>query len=381
MIIMRPNTLLSTILLGTLTCQGASVSMPSLLGHSLVGTVSMELVDESRIDPYAPTPQPRDLMISVFYPVQHVRRYHLANAYTNLYAGYLDTLAALVPGTAKTIVSQAYQGAHLHQSASDVPPIIIFSPGYTGSRVDHTQTLSNLASHGYLVIGVDHPYDTGFVDYPDGRTAVNYKSLVDNDEDRVAAQEVRVKDIQFVLNTLATNATAARQIPGVHGALKAARVGIFGHSFGGAATANTLAVDLRFVCGANMDGSVYGPALSTGIDKPLMFFDTGPIHNRTTDTTWSILWEKLHGFKLELSFEGATHVAFSDQAVLYDYLRALDLIPSLGDFFGSIMGERMLELEYAYLTSFFDRCLRHGGGELLDGPSAKYPEVFYWPAS
>ena len=357
-----------------------SLTLPDVLGPSLVGTVFFELVDHTRVDPYAPTPQSRDLMVSIFYPVQHIRRYKRAPAYTSLYGDHLDTSIGLPPGTAASTTSKAYTGAYLHTDSNKQPPIILFSSGYGNSRVDYTGTLSNLASHGYLVIGVDHPYDADFVDYPDGRNATRYTNILDPEspETIISALDTRVKDVQFVLNVLSSNANLARQIPGIHGKLNVSKVGMFGHSFGGAATAGTMLVDPRVACGINMDGSIFGQVLDSGLDKPFLFVDVGPSHNRTTDASWSALWLKLRGWKAELSFFGSSHAAFSDQKVLYEQLRKRGGIPDMGDYFGTIEGERQKVLEDAYLTEFFGRCFGRREGNLLDGPSKKFPEVVVW---
>lgn len=357
-----------------------SFNLPDLLGPSLVGTVAFELIDHSRLDPYAPTIQPRDLMISVFYPVKHVRRYKLAPAYTPSYGHYLDISTGLPPGTSVSILSKAYQGAYLHTDTNELPPIIFFSSGYGNSRVDYTGTLSNLASRGYLVIGVDHPYDANFVDYPDGRNATRTENTLDPEkpETIVPALDARIKDIKFVLNMLSTNATIARQIPGIHGKLNDRKVGMFGHSFGGAATAGIMLTDTRFACGVNMDGSIFGPVLDSGLSKPYLFIDIGASHNRTNDASWSTLWSKLRGWKAELSFLGSSHPAFSDQKVLYEQLREAGALPDLGDIYGTIGGERQKVLEDAYLTAFFGKCFGTGGGTLLSGPSSKFPDVVVW---
>ena len=354
-----------------------AISLPTLLGPNLVGTVAFEVVDYNRLDPYAPTPQPRDLMISVFYPVQHVRRYSLAPVYTPKYAAYRDAIVGLAPGSAATIVSQAYKGAYLHTSSSSLPSLIFFSPGYAGSRQDYTAAMSNLASHGYIVVGLDHPYDTGFIDYPDGRNTTGI-NLLESEESITAATLNRVKDAQFVLNALTTNNTIAQKIPGVHGKIKQPKVGFFGHSLGGATAANAMFADSRFDCGVNMDGTIHGPVVEGGLSKPVMFMNT-ELHNRTSDPSWATLWDKLSGFRLELTVINSTHISFNDQAYLYDELRAIGGIPDLGDLFGTVGGKRILEIEYAYLSAFFDKCLLNQKEPLLEGPSAKYPEVVFWP--
>lgn len=193
-----------------------------------------------------------------------------------------------------------------------------------------------------------------------------------------AAVDIRVLDVQFVLDLLSTNASVARQIPGVHGPLNMSSVGIFGHSLGGATAAAAMLVDPRFTYGANLDGSMIGPVVTSGLDSPFLLISSA-IHNRTVDPTWQTFWDNLRGWRLELSVKGSVHVTFTDEAALYDDLKGLPGIPDLGNLFGTIPGARMLEIESAYLGAFFDQFLKGKEQVLLGGPSEAFPEVVFWP--
>ena len=39
-------------------------------------------------------------------------------------------------------------------------PLVVLSPGYTGSRSTLTVLAEDLASHGYVVTGIDHTYES-----------------------------------------------------------------------------------------------------------------------------------------------------------------------------------------------------------------------------
>ena len=52
----------------TITMGVMGIQLPNPTGRYPVGTVSLELIDDSRIGPFASTHRPRDIMISVFYP-------------------------------------------------------------------------------------------------------------------------------------------------------------------------------------------------------------------------------------------------------------------------------------------------------------------------
>ena len=48
-------------------------------------------------------------------------------------------------------------------------PVVLFSPGLAGVRSQNTAWAQELASHGYVVVALDHPYDSAAVVLADGR--------------------------------------------------------------------------------------------------------------------------------------------------------------------------------------------------------------------
>ncbi|MCO8276218.1 hypothetical protein M1L60_37135 [Actinoplanes sp. TRM 88003] len=48
---------------------------------------------------------------------------------------------------------------------------MVLSPGFSLSRESLTGPAEELASRGYVVAGVDHPYEARGVEFPDGRVA------------------------------------------------------------------------------------------------------------------------------------------------------------------------------------------------------------------
>ncbi|KJY27621.1 collagen alpha-5(VI) chain, partial [Streptomyces sp. NRRL S-444] len=49
-------------------------------------------------------------------------------------------------------------------------PVVLFSPGLGGVRTQNTAWAEELAGHGYVVVGLDHPYDSAGVVLTEGRT-------------------------------------------------------------------------------------------------------------------------------------------------------------------------------------------------------------------
>jgi hypothetical protein len=154
------------------------------------------------------------------------------------------------------------------------------------------------------------------------------------------------------------------------------RVGILGHSLGGAAAGAIMLSDRRFVCGSNFDGAMIGNITSVGLSLPFLIMARQG-HNLTDDPSWGEFWPNLRGWKRLLEANWMLHPSYSDLLVLEDDL--IEFLPPsvLTEVVGTIQGTRMLGIESAYLGSFFGRWLKGESGELLDEPSKLFPEVTF----
>ena len=126
-------------------------------------------------------------------------------------------------------------------STSPRHPVVLFCPSWTGRKNQNTVQAEELASHGFVVVGIDHPYATALTVFPDGRAIAGaLGGFLDCSTDeslaaslRVADEQLRLRlaDARFVLDELER---LDRDDPGglFTGRLDLGRVGIFGHSFG-----------------------------------------------------------------------------------------------------------------------------------------------------
>jgi hypothetical protein len=133
----------------------------------------------------------------------------------------------------------------------------------------------------------------------------------------------------------------------------------------------------HFVAGFNIDGAIIANATTVGTSEPYAIMaSTG--HNQTTIPTWGEVWPNLRGYKREFSVANTIHTSFWDYLILVDYLIALGVLPeSIIELVGTISGTRLLEIESAYIGSFFDKWFKGGTGVLLNGPNPEYPEVTF----
>ena len=119
-------------------------------------------------------------------------------------------------------------------------PVVIMRTGASLGVLSYSTLAEDLASHGYIVVGFDAPGRTGQVVFPDGRvidrTPENNPELYDGQPHAQQLQKLLTAwtdDIKFVLDRL-ERLNASDPSGKLTGRLDMTRVGIFGHSFGGA---------------------------------------------------------------------------------------------------------------------------------------------------
>jgi predicted dienelactone hydrolase len=235
-------------------------------------------------------------------------------------------------------------------------PVVLFSPGFGVERELYTGLTEDLASHGYVVVAIDHPHDAGIVEFPDGHVVIAGSPL-----DITKALAVRVADTRFVLTQLAR----LERSGAFSGRLDLARVGMVGHSLGGAAAASTMVVDPRIRAGADLDGLLFEPARTRGLSRPFLLMSADPGFADVSNLAG--FWSKLRGPHYAIDVKGARHFAFSDLVTFVPGLMRAN--PTTGQaarqLVGKLDGTATLGAERAYLRAFFDRFLRERAQPLL----------------
>ncbi|KAI9767076.1 MAG: hypothetical protein M1839_004633 [Geoglossum umbratile] len=338
------------------------IPLPTPPGPHKVGTVSLETVDASRRDPYAPTPQSRRLMLSFFYPTSDDTRPFAPYHFSPKTAAQYDAFDHLPYGTFARYQPQAYDRARVGVGPL---PIILFSPGFGVGREYYTITLENLASEGYFCVAIGHTYDTA-IDFPDGETVWQI-GWADTDFELVSS--VRVQDSLFVLEQLAKGAFVGR-IAGLEaGTLNLDRVGMFGHSIGGAATLEAMDLDSRVLGGANLDGRFEGDFTT---DRPFLVLNGSSIGDPESGADDK---EHLKGWRAELEIEGAVHMSFLDDAARFKVLGVLEAEDPKKIRFGTVDPLRMMVIVSKYLGAFFDFVLKGGSDQAFRVADPAFLEV------
>lgn len=127
-------------------------------------------------------------------------------------------------------------------------PLVVFSHGSFGTRESNAVQYRELASHGYVVCAIGHTYQSLSAVGPNGeKTGLDssFMKQVMRASDATPEQReelaglfrdwmtVRTGDINFVLDTVISRADAGED--GVYRLVDTGRIGVMGHSMGGAA--------------------------------------------------------------------------------------------------------------------------------------------------
>ncbi|MEV0809639.1 hypothetical protein [Micromonospora sp. NPDC050200] len=392
----------------------ARLTLPAPTGPYPVGTVDLHLVDRSRTDPWTATPAHRELMVSLWYPATGVGRFPRAPhmlAGAAAHFGSADGVGASLYGVPAGAVDFAATRTSGHRGAPvarrERPfPVVLYSPGAGDPRTWGTTLVQDLACRGYVVVTIDHTYDSSEVEFPGGRVVGTLlpelfgQAQQPDDFQRLGARvfDTRVADTRFVLDQLAaldrgTNPDAeGRPLPrGVAGALDLHRTGMFGVSAGGLSALQAMSEDSRIRAAIDMGGSIESPIIPDpiqlwpvarrGLDRPFMFVgDPGTDHRQTP--SWRLLWDNSSGWHVDLRLDGAkSEDSYKDIVPLLPQIaRQLGLPDSfVTEAIGSIEPTRAVRTEETLVAAFFDRWLRGRESSVLDGPSPRLPDVTFIP--
>lgn len=307
--------------------------LPQPTGPYAVGREEREWADASRADPLAESPGvKRELSIWIWYPVDRGEAHAFKPApyvpprirqARERWEGFL--MRDLLTRDLSKVRTHTLAGATLTSGAKSFP-VILFSPGIGAYSTDYTTLLEDLASHGYVVVAADRPYSTSIVLFRDGRrvraTPAGHPAELAPPKDRVklATRLVGIwsDDLSFELNRLAA---IDRNDPDGRftGRLDLAKVGVFGHSFGGAAAADFCRRDPRCVAGVDIDGRLFGEVAEHGIAKPFLFLlsdHRGEPGSAEIDADLHFAASKPPNRPALLEVPGTRHFNFSDQALL-----------------------------------------------------------------
>jgi len=268
-------------------------------------------------------------------------------------------------------------------------PVVIMRAGGGAFTTDYTTLAEDLTSHGYIVVGFDAPYRTSLVVFPDKRVverppANNPENLNGEQANRLINRLLPMwtSDTRFVVNQL-QQLNSADPSGKFTGRLDMQRLGMFGHSFGGATALQFCHDDVRCQAGIDIDGSPFGSVVQEGLKQPFMFLLSDHSRERSDPASKQILadiqsiYDRLPNGRWLVTIRGAHHFSFSDQALLKSQYLIRVLASVAG--FGKLDSRRGLAITASYVHTFFDVYLKGAPATLVTSVSTQYPEVQFEP--
>jgi alpha-beta hydrolase superfamily lysophospholipase len=293
---------------------GSILRLPAPAGPYPVGMQTVHLTDPVRTDPWVGGV--RELMLTVLYPARSVRGFSRAPQLTPDEAEVFAEYAPLVrPGLPKPgAVDWGAVLTHGYVGAPPLPgrrPVLVYSPGGGDSRTLGTTLAEDLASHGRVVVLVDHPGDASQVELPTGMRKTVLFGPPDPATFRTMV-DTRIADLRLVLNRLGDLPLAP--------VVDSRRIGLYGHSAGGTAAVYAARGDRRVGAVANLEGylDLYPPV---GFDRPLLLFRTDGFEGAARIES---SWASLPGRRVLLA--DANHWALTDYGSLVARLRTAGLV-------------------------------------------------------
>lgn len=273
--------------------------LPKPTGPYAVGFSVLDWIDASRDEWFTElVGQKRRLVVQVWYPA--------AGTENSIPATYLDHgeqrlamvayqvgLPAWLIDHVKKIRSNAFLDAPRLQRPESLP-LILFSHGLGGMKNQNSIQAEELASHGYMVVAVDHAYDAYMTIFSDG-TVADYRSAAQGELTkaefrafRTPQLATRTADLSFVLDEITRR---AGQDEPLWENVNTRKAGVFGHSYGGATSFLLATTDSRIVASVALDGWMLPlpkDFFNTGLTTPFLYIGQGkwkgePLNYRLLD--------------------------------------------------------------------------------------------------
>jgi alpha-beta hydrolase superfamily lysophospholipase len=300
------------------------LEIPTLTGDHSVGRQNFVWTDPLRPEPRTgDLDDHRQIGLVVWYP---------AESGTGSPAPYVPDLDAIKSGLIASgefnsmevaglgwVRSHSFADAAV-DSSTDLYPLLVLSPGNATNVEFYGSLAEDLASNGYVVIGLNHPFQVTAMSLTDGSVAV-YDTAADAGPVAAKIAE-RVADVEFVLNRLGQEVSARTFLDS---RVDLSRVGVLGHSNGGLTAAEVCRASTAVSACMNIDGQAASGPFGTApepapVGHPFMYLTKEPeIHPALAAT-----FEMSGSGTFRVVVPEATHDQFADGPLLQPGLWPLD---------------------------------------------------------
>jgi len=381
-------------------------ALPKPTGTFQIGRTHLNFIDENRVDP-SPLAEgkKRDVPILIWYPIDDSGT---SSPLKLIKQRDLDSFKKFVrfqsiPDEVCDVLTNSYEDIPITDKIPKLP-VLIYNHGLWGFMESSTILMEHMASHGYIVVSVGHPYD-GVASYPDGRSipidVKKYEAYLERsmseEEDKkfeeflaqinredISVEEMKkitekwlmgdelkdqievwIDDVLFIKDILEqrNEGKIESQFKGKMDLVKG--IGVFGHSYGGDAAILSCCLDDRLKYAVDIDGIVDGLKKRYKFNHPSMFMYSEQcagmnkyFYTINKNDTYSV------------SIKDSKHLDFVDIAyVLKNWMKELP------EKYGKIDGDLMVKIRNDYVLSFFDKYMKDKDTLLLE--RNPYNEVIF----
>jgi dienelactone hydrolase len=382
-------------------------SLPKPTGPFAVGSRYFYLADKDRADLISPDPDDyRAISLQVWYPAipgpddQPVLLSDRWLMESYVQEGALDS----------TILTEwAMEPTHSFLNARPAKaktpfPVIL----YSASGVMNANTLlsEELASHGYVVFAIGHPYWCEYYFDAEGKTTPldknneyyrqlwkeegswqvlkikkeitlaktlgersdMYKNL--NQAMPTEVNDLRLwrEDIAFVVNQLKEMNSETGFFKGT---MDVNRIGVMGYSKGGAAAGQyCLTADDRCKAGVNLGGFMFADIVQNNLKKPFLFMTHIEPWAPNGIPIGELFFTRAENSAYMVAVRDALHGNFCDLTLAKKYIKQEGIV-------GPIDGEQFFNIMEYYVRAFFDKHVKGVPGAVIEDLSIIYPEVYF----
>ena len=372
-------------------------ALPKPTGIFQIGRTHLNFIDENRVDP-SPLAggKKRDVPILIWYPIDDSGT---SSPLKFIKRRDLDSFKKFVrfqslPDEVCDVLTNSYEDIPITDKIPKLP-VLIYNHGLWGFMESSTILMEHMASHGYIVVSVGHPYD-GVASYPDGRSipidVKKYEAYLERsiseEEDKKFEEflaqinredisveemwkltekillgdelkdqiEVWIDDVLFIKDILElmNEGKIESQFKGKMDFIKGR--GVFGHSYGGAIAILSCCLDDRLNYAVNIDGFMYGLKKRYKFNQTSMFMYSEGITGMN-----KYLYTINKNDTYSVSIKDSKHRDFVDSAyILKKWMKELP------EKYGKIDGNLMVKIRNDYVLSFFDKYMKDKDTLLLE---------------
>ncbi|HEY0603176.1 MAG TPA: alpha/beta fold hydrolase [Herpetosiphonaceae bacterium] len=390
-------------------------TLPTPTGRYAVGIQYVHLVDEKRADPFLDTSaQKRELMVKVYYPATNddakpfAPYFHGSRALIRLFTAHYG-LPAFVFDHLSLV--RTHSKADLQISdAQPSYPVVLFSHGAGTTMEVQTSQSEDLASHGYIVVAIDHTYASVGTVFPD-RIVSEREATTDfkaADPAEIITQ-IMADDARFVIDRLG-DMNQGQLGAMFQGKIDLQQIGAIGHSVGGAVAYNLALNEPGIKAAVDLDGIVFiTPRGKPEAMAPLLMLANDQYHIQAIRERRSLM-SKLEDLPAEeqaimravygseeayveaynpaqqhsiglgevlkasgnlFTIAGSDHMKFTDIGLFIGVRQLRELIGIRG----ATDPATCLEITQAVTLAFFDQQLQGSAQDSLASLAERYPEL------